>query len=122
MDVNAITDQVRQRALKTMIETYGQTPQQLFTFPHSPRPQHKPMTTQTSDVGPTSALNTLKFLDTGAELAYAGLRMGRLTASFSSDTGTIIGSTADTLTGKLRLVSLPLQDGTGVGYTKCCFI
>ena len=108
MDVNAITDQVRQKALKTMIETYGQTPQQLFTFPHSPRPQHKPMTTQTSDVGPTSALNTLKFMDTGAELAYVGLRMGRLTTSFSSDTGTIIGSTADTLTGKLRLVCLPL--------------
>ena len=108
MDVNAITDQVRQKALKTMIETYGQTPQQLFTFPHSPRPQHKSMTTQTSDVGPTSTLNTLKFMDTGAELAYAGLRMGRLTTSFSSDTGTIIGSTADTLTGKLRLVCLPL--------------
>lgn len=101
VDVNAITDHVRKKALKTMIETYGQTPQQLFTFPHSPRPQRKPQTIPSSDVGSITSLNTLKFMDT--DPAYSGLFSSRLTTSLSSDTGTIGSSTAGTLTGKRGL-------------------
>lgn len=112
VDVNAITDHVRQKALKTMIETYGQTPQQLFTFPHSPRPLRKPQATQPSDVGSTASLNTLKFMDAGTELAYAGIRMSRLTTSLSSDTGTIVGSTADTLTE----ISSPISTVEGLKW------
>lgn len=37
VDVNAITDKIHRRALQTMIETYGQTPFQLFTSPHPKR-------------------------------------------------------------------------------------
>lgn len=46
------------------------------------------------------SLNTRKFLDTDP---YSGPLISRLTTSLSSDTGTIVGSTADTLTGKLVL-------------------
>lgn len=103
VDVNAITDHVRQKALKTMIETYGQTPQQLFNFPHSPRPQCKPQTTTPGDMGSISSLNTFKFMD--ADMTYSGLpiNISRLTTSLSSDTGTIVGSTGDTLTGETSL-------------------
>lgn len=100
MDVNSITDPVRQKALKTMIETYGQTPQQLFTFPHSPRPERKPQPIPPGEGGSMVSLNTRKFLDTDL---YSGPLISRLTTSLSSDTGTIVGSTADTLTGKLVL-------------------
>ena len=37
MDVSAVEDPVQQRALETMIRTYGQTPRQLFTVPHPSR-------------------------------------------------------------------------------------
>lgn len=100
MDVNAITDPVRQKALKTMIETYGQTPQQLFTVRHSPRPLRKPQPIPPGEGSSLVSLNTRKFLDVDP---YGGLLMSRLTASLSSDSGTIVGSTADTLTGKLVL-------------------
>lgn len=97
MDVNAITDPVRQKALKTMIETYGQTPQQLFTYRHSARQQRKPQPIPPAEGSSLVSLNTRKFLDADP---YSGLQMSRLTTSFSSDSGTIVGSTADTLTGK----------------------
>ena len=107
VDVNAITDPVRQKALKTMIEPYGQTPQQLFTLPHSPRPQCKPQPTPPGDGGSmvsltsfTSLTATRKFLDTDP---YSASLISRSTTSLSSDTGTIGGSIADTLTGKLVL-------------------
>ena len=100
MDVNAITDPVRQKALKTMIETYGQTPQQLFKSPHSPRPQRKAQPIPPGEGISLVALNTRKFLDADP---YGGPLMSRLTTSLSSDSGTIVGSTADTLTGKLVL-------------------
>ena len=35
--MNAIKDKIHQRALQTMIETYGQTPLQLFTNAHPKR-------------------------------------------------------------------------------------
>ena len=34
VDVNAVKDTIHRRALQTMIETYGQTPLQLFSVPH----------------------------------------------------------------------------------------
>lgn len=37
VDVSAIKDDIHRRALETMIETYGQTPLQLFPNPHSKR-------------------------------------------------------------------------------------
>ena len=37
MDVNAISDPLQKKALKTMIETYGQTPKQLFCYRHPPK-------------------------------------------------------------------------------------
>lgn len=37
MDVSAIKDDIHRRALETMIETYGQTPLQLFPSPHPKR-------------------------------------------------------------------------------------
>lgn len=95
VDVNAITDPVRQKALKTMIETYGQTPQQLFTYRHSARQQRKPQPIPPGEGSSLVSLNTRKFLDADP---YSGLQMSRLTTSFSSDSGTIVGSTADTLT------------------------
>ena len=97
MDVNAITDPVRQKALKTMIETYGQTPQQLFTYRHSSRQQRKPQPLLPGEGSSLVSLNTRKFLDADP---YSGVPLNRLTTSFSSDSGTIVGSTADTLTGK----------------------
>lgn len=100
VDVNAITDRVRQKALKTMIETYGQTPQQLFNFPHSPRPQRKQLTIPPSDMGSMTSLNTLKFMDT--DPAYSGLFSSRLSVSLSSDTGTIASCNAATLTGNQK--------------------
>ena len=95
--MNAITDPVRQKALKTMIETYGQTPQQLFTYPHSSRPLRKPQPIPPGEGTSMVSLGTRKFLDADP---YSGLLMSRLSTSFSSDSGTIVGSTADTLTGK----------------------
>ena len=97
MDVNAITDPVRQKALKTMIETYGQTPQQLFTFAHSSRPPRKPQPIPPGEGTSLVSLNTRRFLDVDP---YSGPLMSRLSTSFSSDSGTIVGSTADTLSGK----------------------
>ena len=97
MDVNAITDPVRQKALKTMIETYGQTPQQLFLHAHSSRPPRKLQPIPPGEVSSLVSLNTRKFLDVDP---YGGILMNRLTASISSDSGTIVGSTADTLSGK----------------------
>ncbi len=38
VDVEAVSDPVKRNAVKTMIRTYGQTPQQLFRTPH-PLPQ-----------------------------------------------------------------------------------
>lgn len=95
--MNAITDPVRQKALKTMIETYGQTPQQLFTYPHSSRPPRKPQPIPPGEGTSMVSLSTRKFLDADP---YSGLLMSRLSTSFSSDSGTIVGSTADTVTGK----------------------
>ena len=105
MDVNSITDPLRKKALKTMIETYGQTPQQLFTFPHSPRLMPKLLGGPPTDAGSVSSLNTLKFVD--PEMAFTGSLMGRFTTSLSSDTGTVVGSNAGTITGKsnFRVVS-----------------
>ena len=102
VDVNAITDHVRQKALKTMIETYGQTPQQLFNFPHSPRPQRKPQTTvtQPSELPSLTSMNALKYLET--DPAFGGIFSGRLTTSISSDTGTIASSNTGTISGKKR--------------------
>ena len=37
MDVGAVKDHLKRRALQTMIETYGQTPRKLFTTPHVQR-------------------------------------------------------------------------------------
>lgn len=37
VDVNSIKDTIHRRALQTMIETYGQTPLQLFPAPHPKR-------------------------------------------------------------------------------------
>ena len=37
VDVSAIKDDIHRRALETMIETYGQTPLQLFSNPHPKR-------------------------------------------------------------------------------------
>lgn len=91
VDVNAITDHVRQKALKTMIETYGQTPQQLFNFPHSPRPQQKQQSTQLSDVGSMTSLNTLKLLETEFGGGYFNQHC-RLTTSLNSETGSSTGT------------------------------
>lgn len=100
VDVNAITDHVRQKALKTMIETYGQTPQQLFNFPHSPRPPHKQQITQPSDVGSMTSLNAPKFLE--IDTAFVGYfnQYGRLTTSLTSETGTVASSSTGTISGK----------------------
>lgn len=112
VDVNAITDPVRQKALKTMIETYGQTPQQLFTFPHSPRPQCQPLP---SSSGEGSSLvshssHTFKFVD--GEL-YGAFLLNRLSTSLSSDTGTLVGSAVDTLTGKFTGLTLSTVSCSG---------
>ncbi|XP_022782202.1 lysosomal-trafficking regulator-like isoform X2 [Stylophora pistillata] len=97
VDVNAITDPVRQKALKTMIETYGQTPQQLFTFPHSPRPQSKPQLSLSAEG--SSLVSHLSFTFKGMDNEpYSGLLINRLGTSLSSDTGTLVGSAVDTLT------------------------
>ena len=37
MDVSSFEDPVKRKALETMVKTYGQTPKQLFTRPHSAR-------------------------------------------------------------------------------------
>lgn len=112
VDVNAITDPVRQKALKTMIETYGQTPQKLFTFPHSPRPQCQP---QPSSSGEGSSLvshssHTFKFVD--GEL-YGAFLLNRLSTSLSSDSGTLVGSAVDTLTGKFTGLTLSTVSCSG---------
>uniref|UniRef100_UPI00358EB0E6 lysosomal-trafficking regulator-like isoform X2 n=1 Tax=Myxine glutinosa TaxID=7769 RepID=UPI00358EB0E6 len=55
MDVSAVEDPVQQRALETMIRTYGQTPRQLFTVSHPSRcPVRSPSETET-----TSAMGML---------------------------------------------------------------
>uniref|UniRef100_A0A8C4N483 BEACH domain-containing protein n=1 Tax=Eptatretus burgeri TaxID=7764 RepID=A0A8C4N483_EPTBU len=49
MDVSAVEDPVQQRALETMIRTYGQTPRQLFTVPHPSRcPARSPSEMETT--------------------------------------------------------------------------
>ncbi|KAJ7352936.1 endosome to lysosome transport via multivesicular body sorting pathway [Desmophyllum pertusum] len=110
VDVNAITDPLRQKALKTMIETYGQTPQQLFTYPHSPRPQRKPQPVPPGEGGSMVSLNPHKFMPDND--LYTGLLMSRFTASLSSDTGTLVGSTAETLTE----VPLPVNTVEGLKW------
>ena len=37
VDVSAVKDHVKRRAIQTMIETYGQTPRKLFSTPHVQR-------------------------------------------------------------------------------------
>ncbi|XP_061172369.1 lysosomal-trafficking regulator-like isoform X2 [Saccostrea echinata] len=37
MDIDSVTDPLRRHALKTMVKTYGQTPKQLFKWPHPQR-------------------------------------------------------------------------------------
>ena len=97
VDVNAITDHVRQKALKTMIETYGQTPQQLFNFPHSPRPQQKQQSTQPSDVGSMTSLNTLKLLEIDPVFGAGYFNQHcRLTTSLTSETGSSTGTISGT--------------------------
>jgi hypothetical protein len=94
--VSSITDPVRQKALKTMIETYGQTPRQLFDYPHSPRVTRKAAALP-AEYGSMTSLNTAKF---DLEVASAtSLFMNRFTGSFSSE-NTLIGSATDTLVGK----------------------
>ncbi|EDO46742.1 predicted protein, partial [Nematostella vectensis] len=93
VDINSITDPISNKALKTMIETYGQTPTQLFTYPHSPRVTRKPQALSAAD---TASVSSLK-LD--AEVAsFTGTFINRFTSSFSSE-NTIVGSITDTLAG-----------------------
>ena len=57
-------DEVEARARQTMIETYGQTPLQLFTFPH-PLPLAE-LVSSSSSVSPTPVLSTVSGLTWGS--------------------------------------------------------
>lgn len=103
--VSSITDPVRQKALKTMIETYGQTPRQLFNYPHSPRLTRK-TSTSPAEFGSMTSLNTSKF---DFEVASAtNLFMNRFAGSFSSE-NTLSGSVTDTLVGKISMCFWKVQ-------------
>lgn len=127
VDVNAITDHVRQKALKTMIETYGQTPQQLFNFPHSPRPQQKQQSTQPSDVGSMTSLNTLKLLEIDPVFGAGYFNQHyRLTTSLTSETGSSTGTISElpsamsTVEGLKwgQYVGSPALGAPAVGFTQ----
>ncbi|XP_048586036.1 lysosomal-trafficking regulator isoform X2 [Nematostella vectensis] len=111
VDINSITDPISNKALKTMIETYGQTPTQLFTYPHSPWVTRKPQALSAAD---TASVSSLK-LD--AEVAsFTGTFINRFTSSFSSE-NTIVGSITDTLADIPRPVNTAegLKWGSYVG-------
>ena len=94
---------VRQKALRTMIETYGQTPQQLFLTPHSPQVARKSPALPSPDSPglngqrARSLLSLNKFVEADVlSVASSGAR--KFMNSLSSDTGTLT-SNASTLTG-----------------------